>query len=145
MCITHRAGGSMYHALGFSTVCYLQAVMTFDPQDIQIAIHWIKNSIDVSNRFRRKDGMYDAMSKMVRRPNYNNYTDGKTGGGGGGEGLIWKGYFHRFWKLPKKMPLKYLNISFCPKFLHRFNSSKQPERCPWCFYWQINKRVPLYL
>ena len=78
----------MYHALGFSTVCYLQAVMTFDPQDIQIAIHWIKNSIDVSNRFRRKDGMYDAMSKMVRRPNYNNYTDGKTGGGGGGEGLI---------------------------------------------------------
>ena len=67
----------MYHALGYSTVCYLQAVMTFDPQDIQNAIQWTKNSIDVANKFRRRGGVVDSMSKMVRRPNYDNYTDGK--------------------------------------------------------------------
>ncbi len=67
----------MYHALGFSTVTYLQAVMTFDPQDIQTAIHWVKNSIDVSNKYRKKDGMVGSVSKMVRRPNYDNYADGK--------------------------------------------------------------------
>ncbi|XP_072032025.1 tetratricopeptide repeat protein 39B-like isoform X2 [Amphiura filiformis] len=69
------AHASMYHALGFSTVCYLQAVMTFDPQDIQTAIQWVKNSIDVANKFRKRGGMVNSMSKMVRRPNYDNYTD----------------------------------------------------------------------
>ena len=68
----------MYHALGYGTISYLQAIMTFDPDDITEAIRWVKNSIEVSNRFRRHGNVMESMSKMVRRPNYDNYTDSKS-------------------------------------------------------------------
>lgn len=68
----------MYHALGYGTISYIQAIMTFDPDDITEAIKWVKNSIEVANRFRRRGNMMESMSKMVRRPNYDNYTDGKS-------------------------------------------------------------------
>ena len=67
----------MYHALGYGTISYIQAIMTFDPDDITEAIKCVKNSIEVANRFRRRGTMIESMSKMVRRPNYDNYTDGK--------------------------------------------------------------------
>ncbi|XP_071799750.1 tetratricopeptide repeat protein 39B-like isoform X1 [Asterias amurensis] len=66
---------SMYHALGYGTISYIQAIMTFDPDDITEAIKCVKNSIEVANRFRRRGTMIESMSKMVRRPNYDNYTD----------------------------------------------------------------------
>ncbi|XP_030852063.1 tetratricopeptide repeat protein 39B isoform X1 [Strongylocentrotus purpuratus] len=66
---------SVYHALGHGTISYLQAVMTFDPADIQEAIKWIKNSIEVANRFRKKTSVITSMSKMMWKTNYNTYTD----------------------------------------------------------------------
>ncbi|XP_071500422.1 tetratricopeptide repeat protein 39B-like [Diadema antillarum] len=66
---------SIYHALGHSTISYLQAVMTFDPSDIQESIRLTKNSIEVAGRFRKKQGVVTSMSKMVWKPNYNSYTD----------------------------------------------------------------------
>ncbi|XP_022087352.1 tetratricopeptide repeat protein 39B-like isoform X1 [Acanthaster planci] len=71
---------SMYHALGYGTISYLQAIMTFDPDDITEAIKWVKNSIEVSNRFRRHSNMMESMSKMVRKANYDNYTDAEIHG-----------------------------------------------------------------
>lgn len=66
---------SIYHALGHGTISYLQAVMTFDPSDIQEAIARIKNSIDVASRSRKKTSVVASMSKMMWKTNYNNYTD----------------------------------------------------------------------
>ncbi|CAL4075397.1 unnamed protein product, partial [Meganyctiphanes norvegica] len=65
---------SMYHALGYGTFMYLQAIMTFDPKDVEIAIDTLKQSVDVCNKFRRKTNITDSMVKMVKKPDYNAYT-----------------------------------------------------------------------
>ncbi|KAJ8040416.1 Tetratricopeptide repeat protein 39B [Holothuria leucospilota] len=63
---------SMYHALGYATVHYFQAIMTFEPCDIQEAIHWIKNSSRVASLFRRKSRILHTM--LWRNP-YEFYTE----------------------------------------------------------------------
>lgn len=63
---------SMYHALGYATVHYFQAIMTFEPNDIQEAIRWIKNSSQVASIFRRKQRMFQRI--LVRNP-YEFYSE----------------------------------------------------------------------
>ena len=73
-----RSHTSVYHALGHATISYLQAVMTFDPTDIQEAIRLVKNSIEVSGRHRKKQSVVSSMSKMMWKTNYSSYTDGEA-------------------------------------------------------------------
>lgn len=65
---------SMYHALGYGTFMYLQAIMTFDPKDIEIAVDALKQSVDVCNRFRRKNTLGESLGKMVKKTDYSTYS-----------------------------------------------------------------------
>uniref|UniRef100_H3D0R8 Zgc:158403 n=1 Tax=Tetraodon nigroviridis TaxID=99883 RepID=H3D0R8_TETNG len=49
-----RVDESMYHALIYATVLEMQAMMTFQPDDISRAGNTMKNAQEVCNRFRRK-------------------------------------------------------------------------------------------
>ncbi|KAK2164553.1 hypothetical protein LSH36_62g07003 [Paralvinella palmiformis] len=61
------ADRSFYHALGYGTILYIQAVMTFDSADIERAVAATKRSIAVCNKFRRK-------STLLSKVNYNKLT-----------------------------------------------------------------------
>ncbi|KAK8751418.1 hypothetical protein OTU49_017502 [Cherax quadricarinatus] len=65
---------SMYHGLGYGTFMYLQAIMTFDPKDIEIAIEALKKSVEVCNRYRRKNTLGESLGKMVKKVDYNSFT-----------------------------------------------------------------------
>ena len=42
------ADRSVYHALGYGTCMYIEASMTFDPADIDVALETVRKSIQVS-------------------------------------------------------------------------------------------------
>ncbi|KAH9523775.1 Tetratricopeptide repeat protein 39B, partial [Bulinus truncatus] len=65
------ANQNMYHALGYGTILYIQAVMTFDMADIEVAIEAIKNSVNVCNKFRKKSSIMSKFSKV----DYDTYTE----------------------------------------------------------------------
>ncbi|XP_062589714.1 tetratricopeptide repeat protein 39B-like [Saccostrea cucullata] len=69
------ADRSMYHALGYSTILYIQAVMTFDMQDIDQAIQALKKAIAVCDRYRHKFSMLESLSKSRSRAIYNDLTE----------------------------------------------------------------------
>ncbi|CAN8004557.1 unnamed protein product [Ixodes hexagonus] len=61
----------MYHALGQSTIMFMQAVLTMDMSDIKAAQEAIRQGVDVCNRLRRRTS---AVARMLLRPDYNAYT-----------------------------------------------------------------------
>ncbi|KAK3090745.1 hypothetical protein FSP39_014266 [Pinctada imbricata] len=69
---------SMYHSLGYGTILYLQAVMTFDMTDIEVAIQAMKKSINVCSKFRRKYSMLQSLSKVASKIDYNNLSEEET-------------------------------------------------------------------
>uniref|UniRef100_A0A7N8XLB6 Tetratricopeptide repeat protein 39B n=1 Tax=Mastacembelus armatus TaxID=205130 RepID=A0A7N8XLB6_9TELE len=46
---------SMYHALGYSSILVMQATMTFEHRDIQVAMATIKEALHTCHRFRKKN------------------------------------------------------------------------------------------
>ncbi|XP_052776395.1 tetratricopeptide repeat protein 39B-like [Mya arenaria] len=66
---------SMYHALGYGTILYIQAVMTFDMNDIETAIQAIKKSLIVCNKQRRKVGLFGSFSREASKNSYNELTN----------------------------------------------------------------------
>ncbi|MPC15964.1 Tetratricopeptide repeat protein 39A [Portunus trituberculatus] len=48
--------------------------MTFDPKDIETAIETLKQSVEVCNRFRRKNTIGESLGKMVKKVDYNSFT-----------------------------------------------------------------------
>jgi tetratricopeptide (TPR) repeat protein len=64
------ARDSMYHALGTGVFQFLEAVMTFEPLQIEGAVRVLEDSVDVCNKFRKKNSVYESLGKIVRRPNY---------------------------------------------------------------------------
>lgn len=46
-----RAKESMYHALGYSTIVVLQAVLTFEQQDIQNGISAMKDALQTCQKY----------------------------------------------------------------------------------------------
>ncbi|XP_013413737.2 tetratricopeptide repeat protein 39B isoform X1 [Lingula anatina] len=70
------ADRSIYHALGYCTIMYLQAAMTFERADIDLAIETIKKSIEVCNKFRKKTSVVSAIARGAKgqKINYDNYT-----------------------------------------------------------------------
>ncbi|KAK2157294.1 hypothetical protein NP493_1888g00004 [Ridgeia piscesae] len=67
------ADRSMYHALCYGTIMYLQATMTFEARDIQMAVTVVKRSLQVCNRFRKKTSMIGSLTPGMKT-NYNSYT-----------------------------------------------------------------------
>ncbi|GFS13728.1 tetratricopeptide repeat protein 39B [Elysia marginata] len=66
---------SMYHALGYGTILYIQAVMTFDMADIENAIDAIKKSVIMCNRVRKKTSIISSITKMNSKVNYDEFTE----------------------------------------------------------------------
>lgn len=51
VCVLSRAKESMYHALGYSTIVVLQAIMTFEQQDIQNGISAMKDALQTCQKY----------------------------------------------------------------------------------------------
>ncbi|GBM19494.1 Tetratricopeptide repeat protein 39B [Araneus ventricosus] len=64
---------SSYHALGKSTVCFIQTILSFDPDDITRTMEVLKESVAVCNRLRRK-GTLVYITRLLRGVDYNMYT-----------------------------------------------------------------------
>ncbi|XP_005096921.3 tetratricopeptide repeat protein 39B [Aplysia californica] len=69
------ADKSMYHALGYGTILYIQAVMTFDMADIETAIEAIKKSVIVCGKVRKKTSVISSITKLGSKVNYNEFTE----------------------------------------------------------------------
>lgn len=73
--MTPYSNVSMYHALGHSTFLFLEAILTIEPAAIKAASRALKQSLLVCNRFRRKNTFGESLGKMVKRNNYEQYTE----------------------------------------------------------------------
>lgn len=49
-------------------------------KDIEIAVDALKQSVDVCNRFRRKNTLGESLGKMVKKTDYSTYSKGKRCG-----------------------------------------------------------------
>uniref|UniRef100_I3LXQ1 Tetratricopeptide repeat protein 39B n=1 Tax=Ictidomys tridecemlineatus TaxID=43179 RepID=I3LXQ1_ICTTR len=58
---------SMYHALGYSTIVVLQAVMTFEQQDIQKGISAMKDALQTCQKYRKKCTVVESFSSLLSR------------------------------------------------------------------------------
>ncbi|XP_012625110.1 tetratricopeptide repeat protein 39B isoform X1 [Microcebus murinus] len=58
---------SMYHALGYSTIVVLQAVMTFEQQDIQNGISAMKDALQTCQKYRKKFTVVESFSSLLSR------------------------------------------------------------------------------
>ncbi|XP_058528902.1 tetratricopeptide repeat protein 39B isoform X1 [Ochotona princeps] len=61
------AKDSMYHALGYSTIVVLQAVMTFEQQDIQKGISAMKDALQTCQKYRKKSTVVESFSSLLSR------------------------------------------------------------------------------
>ncbi|KAL4618182.1 tetratricopeptide repeat protein 39B-like [Arapaima gigas] len=61
------AKDSMYHALGYSSILVMQAAMTFEHKDIQLAMTTIKEALQTCQRFRKKSTVVESISSLVSK------------------------------------------------------------------------------
>ncbi|XP_054710813.1 tetratricopeptide repeat protein 39B-like [Uloborus diversus] len=64
---------SSYHALGKGTVCFIQSILSFDPDDISKTMEVLKESVSVCNRLRKR-GTLLYITRLLRGVDYNLYT-----------------------------------------------------------------------
>ncbi|NXD91664.1 TT39A protein, partial [Chaetorhynchus papuensis] len=69
---------SMYHALTYATILEMQAMMTFDPQDILNAGNTMKEAQATCQRFRKKSTVADSINNLVHRQSLEHFTEGNT-------------------------------------------------------------------
>ncbi|ELW67046.1 Tetratricopeptide repeat protein 39A [Tupaia chinensis] len=70
-----RTKESMYHSLTYATILEMQAMMTFDPQDILLAGNMMKEAQLLCQRHRRKSSVTDSFSSLVHRPTMDQFTE----------------------------------------------------------------------
>ncbi|XP_077598613.1 tetratricopeptide repeat protein 39B [Stigmatopora nigra] len=58
---------SMYHALGYSSILVMQAAMTFEQGDIQVAMATVKEALNTCQRFRKKNSVVRSLSSLLSR------------------------------------------------------------------------------
>ncbi|KAH0618627.1 hypothetical protein JD844_018008 [Phrynosoma platyrhinos] len=73
--VSHRTKVSMYHALTYATILEMQAMMTFDSQDIQNAGNTMKEAQAICQKFRKKSTVADSFTNLVHRHNLNRLTE----------------------------------------------------------------------
>ncbi|XP_062985313.1 tetratricopeptide repeat protein 39B isoform X2 [Elgaria multicarinata webbii] len=57
--------GSMYHALGYSSILVMQAAMTFEQQDIQRGLATMKEALQTCQKFRKRNTVVESLSSLV--------------------------------------------------------------------------------
>ncbi|KAK2519801.1 hypothetical protein Q9233_011823 [Columba guinea] len=66
---------SMYHALTYATILEMQAMMTFDPQDILNAGNTMKEAQATCQKFRKKTTVADSINNLVHRQTLERFTE----------------------------------------------------------------------
>nr|XP_060465612.1 LOW QUALITY PROTEIN: tetratricopeptide repeat protein 39B [Panthera onca] len=66
---------SMYHALGYSTIVVLQAVLTFEQQDIQNGISAMKDALQTCQKYRKKCTVVESFSSLLSRGSLEQLTE----------------------------------------------------------------------
>ncbi|XP_069837689.1 tetratricopeptide repeat protein 39A isoform X2 [Dendropsophus ebraccatus] len=66
---------SMYHALTYATMLEMQAMMTFDPQDIVNAGNTMKEAQAVCQRFRKRSTVADSFNNLVHGQSLDQFTE----------------------------------------------------------------------
>ncbi|KAG1703674.1 Tetratricopeptide repeat protein 39B [Nymphon striatum] len=70
-----RANSSMYHALGYGTILYIQAIMTYEMEDIEAAIDSLKKAAHVCKKFQKNNSVTASLKKMISSADYSEYTE----------------------------------------------------------------------
>ncbi|KAM7162267.1 tetratricopeptide repeat protein 39A isoform 3-T4 [Macrochelys suwanniensis] len=66
---------SMYHALTYATILEMQAMMTFDAQDMLNAGNTMKEAQATCQKFRKKSTVADSFNNLVHRQNLEHFTE----------------------------------------------------------------------
>ncbi|XP_026507594.1 tetratricopeptide repeat protein 39A [Terrapene carolina triunguis] len=66
---------SMYHALTYATILEMQAMMTFDAQDMLNAGNTMKEAQATCQKFRKKSTVADSFNSLVHRQNLEHFTE----------------------------------------------------------------------
>ncbi|XP_044157758.1 tetratricopeptide repeat protein 39A isoform X2 [Bufo gargarizans] len=66
---------SMYHVLTYATILEMQAMMTFDPQDIMNAGNTMKEAQAVCQRFRKKSTVANSFNNLVHGQSLDQFTE----------------------------------------------------------------------
>ncbi|XP_065070283.1 tetratricopeptide repeat protein 39B-like [Rhopilema esculentum] len=66
---------SIYHALGYSTISYLQAIMTYESDAIETACKSVKRGLQVCNKFRRNQTWTESLYAFVGKPHFEEYSE----------------------------------------------------------------------
>lgn len=69
------AKDSMYHALGYSTIVVLQAIMTFEQQDIQNGISAMRDALQTCQKYRKKSTVVESFSSLLSRGSLEQMTE----------------------------------------------------------------------
>ncbi|XP_066453706.1 tetratricopeptide repeat protein 39A isoform X2 [Eleutherodactylus coqui] len=70
-----KTKASMYHILTYATILEMQAMMTFDPQDIMNAGSTMKEAQAVCQRFRKKSTVADSFNNLVHGQSLDQFTE----------------------------------------------------------------------
>ncbi|XP_068098536.1 tetratricopeptide repeat protein 39A isoform X2 [Hyperolius riggenbachi] len=70
-----KSKDSMYHSLTYATMLEMQAMMTFDSQDIVNAGNTMKEAQAVCQRFRRKSTVADSFNNLVHGQSLDQFTE----------------------------------------------------------------------
>uniref|UniRef100_A0A8C4YFW3 Tetratricopeptide repeat domain 39A n=1 Tax=Gopherus evgoodei TaxID=1825980 RepID=A0A8C4YFW3_9SAUR len=71
----NRTKDSMYHALTYATILEMQAMMTFDAQDMLNAGNTMKEAQAICQKFRKKLTVADSFNNLVHRQNLEHFTE----------------------------------------------------------------------
>ncbi|XP_056671143.1 tetratricopeptide repeat protein 39A isoform X1 [Monodelphis domestica] len=66
---------SMYHSLTYATILEMQAMMTFDPQDILNACNMMKEAQTLCQKHRKKLSVAGSFSNLMHRPTLDQFTE----------------------------------------------------------------------
>lgn len=66
---------SMYHALAYSGIMCIQALLKFEQQAIQKAAKSIKHALNVCERHRKRPKWSETISSWIWNPSYENFTE----------------------------------------------------------------------
>ncbi|XP_069783281.1 tetratricopeptide repeat protein 39A isoform X3 [Narcine bancroftii] len=70
-----RTKESMYHALMYATILEMQAMMTFNHDDIISAGHTMKEAQEICQRFRKKSSVVGSLSGLVNKASGDHFTE----------------------------------------------------------------------
>ncbi|XP_043555151.1 tetratricopeptide repeat protein 39A isoform X2 [Chiloscyllium plagiosum] len=70
-----KAKDSMYHSLTYATILEMQAMMTFEPEDITVAGNTMKDAQIICQKFRKKTTVTNSINSLMNRHAAEKFTE----------------------------------------------------------------------